>query len=70
MICGCSLSALKPNTLLRIERFLVTFIPMSTFGYLYLLFARSDDDDPISKKNLFFANGFIIGVPLSQREDA
>ena len=53
-----------------IERFFVTFIPMSIFGYLYLLFARRDDDDPISRKNLFFAIGFIIGVPLSQREDA
>ena len=70
MTCGCPLSALKPYILLMIERFLVTIIPVSTFGYLYLLLAENVNDDPISRKNLFFAIGFIIGVPLSQSEDA
>ena len=70
MICGCSWSDLKPNALWITERFFVTFIPMLMFGYLYLFFARRDSDDPISRKNLFFAIGFIIGEPLNQKDDA
>ena len=52
-----------------IERFFVTFIPVSTFGYLYPLLVNKDNDDPISRKTLLFAIGFIIGERLSQSDD-